>query len=118
MKQYKQVRQSVLAFEVPKKKSEAFFAQPQFVPEPPLESGDLCLIRLKNWKRRFLPLHSQKNWQKKRDSILATLKGSGPNERIISSDLAHAQPSGLVHFSRDKRLHCLLDLMKNSLCLP
>ena len=85
--------------EAPKKKNEAFMAQPQFVPEPPMASVTFPYPTEK-LEKRILASPLAKKLAKEKGLELSTIKGSGPNDRILSTDLTHAQPSGLVHFSQ------------------
>lgn len=81
-----------------KRGKEAFFAQPEFVPEPPLASArfEYPTDRMEN---RLLASPLAKKLAKEKGLDLSTIKGSGPNQRIMSRDLEKAQPSGLVNFS-------------------
>lgn len=83
--------------ERPKEGEPLSFAQPRFTPEPPLESAIFEYPREKLEKQtRASPLAKKLAREKGLD--LTTIKGTGPNQRIMSRDLAKAQPSGLVNF--------------------
>lgn len=83
--------------EVPKKGG-VVFAQPQFVPEPPLETTEFAFPTEKVGKR-ILASPLAKKIAKEKGLDISSVKGSGPNQRIMSSDLAKAQPSGMVQFN-------------------
>ena len=85
----------------PKKKS-ALLQQPLFVPEPPLEQYAFEYPTEPPEKRiQASPL--AKKLAKERGLDLSTVKGTGPNQRIMSRDLERAQPSGIVNFSHRER---------------
>ena len=90
--------QTAVAEEAPKKK-ETVFAQPQFIPEPPKETIDFEYLTEKAGKR-ILASPLAKKLAKERGLDLATVKGTGPNQRVMSDDLARAHPAGPVHFSQ------------------
>lgn len=83
--------------EIAKRKSEGSFTQPQFVPETPLEnySFEYPTERL---EKRILASPLAKKLAKEKGLDLSTVKGTGPNQRIMSRDLAKAQPTGLATF--------------------
>ena len=76
-------------------------AQPRFVPEPPLENYrfEYPTERL---EKRILASPLAKKLAKEKGLDLSSIKGSGPNQRIMSRDLTKALPSGLVGFSQRK----------------
>lgn len=80
-----------------KKKSESILAQPQFSPEPPLENYafEYPTERL---EKRLVASPLAKKIAKEKGLDLSTIKGSGPHQRIMSRDLAKAQPLGIVNF--------------------
>lgn len=80
-----------------KKKGEAVLAQPQFQPEPPLENY-LFEYPTERLEKRILASPLAKKLAKEKKLDLSTIKGTGPNQRIMSRDLAKAQPAGLVNF--------------------
>ena len=57
-------------------------AQPQFVPEPPMESVTFPYPTEK-LEKKILASPLAKKLAKEKGLDLATLKGSGPNERIL-----------------------------------
>jgi pyruvate dehydrogenase E2 component (dihydrolipoamide acetyltransferase) len=84
---------------VPPQKAAGAMQQPAFVPEPPLA------------KYSFLGPQGEvtghisasplaKKIAKERGVDLTTIKGSGPNDRIMSRDLDLAQPAAVVTFGR------------------
>jgi len=81
----------------PKKKTETVFAQPQFVPEPPLENYSFE-YPTRHLEKKILASPLAKKLAKEKGLDLSTVKGSGPNERIMSRDLAKAQPAGAAAF--------------------
>lgn len=90
--------QDVLPKKSLNKKEESVFKQPQFFPEPPLDNysfeyptGEL--------NKRILASPLAKKIAKEKGLDLSTIKGSGPNQRIMSRDLAKAQPSGIMTFA-------------------
>lgn len=80
-----------------KKKGEAVFAQPQFQPEPPLENYTFE-YPTERLEKRILASPLAKKLAKEKGLDLSTIKGTGPNQRIMSRDLTKAQPAGLVNF--------------------
>jgi pyruvate dehydrogenase E2 component (dihydrolipoamide acetyltransferase) len=83
--------------DIPKKKGEAFLAQPQFSPEAPLENYTFEYPS-EHLEKRILASPLAKKLAKEKSLDLSTVKGTGPNQRIMSRDLAKAQSSGLVSF--------------------
>ncbi len=69
---------------------------PVFVPEPPLESSFAFPTRSPESRIPASPL--ARKLAKEQGLDLSTVKGSGPNERIMSRDLSLAQKSGTVTF--------------------
>jgi pyruvate dehydrogenase E2 component (dihydrolipoamide acetyltransferase) len=85
--------------EVSKRKEGVAIAQPQFIPEPPLESYVFEYPTERQEKRiRASPL--AKKLAKEKGLDLSTIKGTGPNQRIMSRDLNKAQPSQFVNFGK------------------
>lgn len=80
------------------KKKGGVIAQPQFVPEAPLENYTFEYPTEK-LEKRLLASPLAKKLAKEKGLDLSTIKGTGPKQRIMSRDLAKAQPSGLVNFS-------------------
>ena len=80
-----------------KKKAEGMMAQPQFVPVPPLVNYvfEYPTDRL---SRRILASPLAKKIAKEKNLDLSTVKGSGPNHRILSRDLGKAQTVGTASF--------------------
>lgn len=77
----------------------AGLVQPVFVPEPPLE-GYLFNKPVGELGKRILASPLARKLAKERGLDLATVKGTGPNERIMSRDLEQAQPAGKAGFGR------------------
>ncbi len=73
--------------------------QPAFVPEPALENYrfEFPTEKLEN-RVKASPL--AKKLAKEKGLDISTVKGTGPNGRIVSRDLAKAQPVGAINFSR------------------
>jgi pyruvate dehydrogenase E2 component (dihydrolipoamide acetyltransferase) len=69
---------------------------PSFVPEKPLENEEFRFPTGPN--RKASPL--AKKLAKEKGLDLSSVKGSGPNGRVTSRDLAYAQASGPVTFAR------------------
>jgi pyruvate dehydrogenase E2 component (dihydrolipoamide acetyltransferase) len=87
-------------FVVPNK--ERRLSQSIFTPEPPLQNYKLENSPDSLEKRlRISPLARKIAKEKKLD--VSTVKGTGPNQRIMSRDLERAQPAGLVAFGRRER---------------
>lgn len=72
--------------------------QPVFVPEPPLKNYVFEYPTQTLEKRVFASPLAKKIAKEKRLD-LATVKGSGPNGRIMKRDLEKAQPAGRLAFS-------------------
>ncbi|MDP1880130.1 MAG: pyruvate dehydrogenase complex dihydrolipoamide acetyltransferase [Parachlamydiaceae bacterium] len=70
--------------------------QPQFIPEPPIENYQFENPSEKLGKR-ILASPLAKKIAKTKGLDLSSIKGSGPNGRIMSEDLKTAQPSGMAH---------------------
>lgn len=81
-------------------------AQPAFVPEPPLTSYEFeePLGKIEG-RLRVSPLARKIAEEKGID--ISTVKGSGPNGRIMSRDLALGQPSAPVAFGRREAPHLM-----------
>ena len=73
--------------------------QPAFVPEPPL-SDYVFPLPDQTPSQRILASPLARKLAKEKGVDLSTVKGSGPNGRIVERDLPLAQPSGLVTFAR------------------
>jgi pyruvate dehydrogenase E2 component (dihydrolipoamide acetyltransferase) len=85
-----------------KKKGESTLVQPQFLPEPPLEH-DTFEYPTEHLEKRILASPLAKKLAKEKGLDLSTIKGTGPNQRIMSRDLAKAQPAGLVNFNHREK---------------
>lgn len=81
------------------KKKTGAYEQPQFVPEPPLESSPFE-YPTDQLGKRVLATPLAKKLAREKGLDLTSVKGSGPNQRITSADLSKAQPSGLVNFNQ------------------
>jgi pyruvate dehydrogenase E2 component (dihydrolipoamide acetyltransferase) len=75
----------------------ASLQQPAFTPEPPLESYEFE-HPTEIVGRRILASPLAKKLAKEKGLDLTTVKGTGPNQRIMSRDLQKAQPAGTVTF--------------------
>jgi pyruvate dehydrogenase E2 component (dihydrolipoamide acetyltransferase) len=82
--------------EVAPKKTSAL-QQPSFVPEPPLENYAFEYPR-GEVPSRILASPLAKKIAKDKGLDLSTIKGTGPNQRVMSRDLEKAQPAGAVAF--------------------
>lgn len=75
--------------------------QPTFIPEPPLQTTEFWRPEGDSSRIKASPL--AKKLAKDRGLDLSTVKGSGPGNRIVSSDLVKAQPSGVAVFGSNER---------------
>lgn len=75
----------------------AGLSQPAFVPEPPLEKASTKFVPAAS-EARILASPLAKKIAKEKGLDLSTVKGSGPNDRIMSRDLELAQASSPVTF--------------------
>lgn len=73
--------------------------QPAFIPEPPLTHYHF-LAPIEQIAGRIAASPLARKIAKEKGIDLSTVKGTGPDGRIMERDLARAQPSGLVAFSR------------------
>ncbi|MBS4168869.1 pyruvate dehydrogenase complex dihydrolipoamide acetyltransferase [Parachlamydia sp. AcF125] len=73
-------------------------SQPAFVPEPPLEHYEFEGVTENS--NRILASPLARKLAKERGLDLTTVKGTGPNRRIMSRDLERAQSSGVVAFGK------------------
>lgn len=73
--------------------------QPAFVPEPPLADYEFDYPR-EVGSKRVLASPLAKKLAKEKGLDVGTIKGSGPNGRIMKRDLDKAQPSGSIKFSQ------------------
>ncbi len=89
------------AEEQPQKKS-GLLQQPLFVPESPLKEYTFE-YPTERQEKRILASPLAKKLAKERGLDLSSVKGTGPNKRIMSRDLERAQPSGTVNFSHRER---------------
>jgi len=80
-----------------KRKEGGVLAQPQFLPEPPLENYTFEYPR-ESFEGRIMASPLAKKLAKEKGVDLTTIKGTGPNDRIMSRDLPKGQPDGLVVF--------------------
>lgn len=82
-----------------KKESSGVLQQPQFAPEQPLENYTFEYPTDRLEKRvRASPL--AKKIAKEKSLDLSSVKGTGPQQRIVSRDLEKAQPLGPAHLQR------------------
>lgn len=79
----------------------AIIKQPAFTPEAPLAISDFWRPDGDNLSIKASPL--AKKMAKEKGLDLSTVKGTGPGNRIISSDLAKAQSTGLAVFGKKER---------------
>ncbi len=82
--------------EEPKRKGTSL-QQPSFTPEPPLENY-VFEFPTEKLEKRLLASPLAKKLAKEKGLDLSTVKGSGPNKRIMSRDLEKAQPANTVAF--------------------
>ncbi len=83
----------------PAAKATGAMQQPAFVPEPPL--AHYCFPGPEGEVTGRIPASPlAKKIAKERGIDLTTIKGSGPNGRILSRDLDLAQPAAIVTFGR------------------
>lgn len=73
--------------------------QPAFVPAPPLSSYK---YEKKSADQRILASPLAKKLAKQKGIDIATIKGSGPNRRVMSRDIDLGQPDLLVAFDREE----------------
>lgn len=86
------------------KKTQTLISQPQFIPELPLVDYEFEYPT--HSEKRILASPLAKRLAKEKGLDLSTIKGTGPNQRIMSRDLSRAQPSGIVSFGhREKPGH-------------
>lgn len=79
-------------------------SQPQFVPEPPLTDYHFPFASKKEDSSRTPASPLAKKLAKEKGLDLSSVKGSGPQGRVVSRDLDFAQPqNGLASFSRGKK---------------
>lgn len=89
----------VTAEEPVKKKGGVALAQPQFVPEPPMQQVDFQ-FPTEMLEKRILASPLAKKLAREKGLDLATIKGTGPNQRIMSTDLGKAQAASPVRFGQ------------------
>lgn len=86
----------------PSMSKEKGLLQPNFAPEPPLENYEFYRpSELIEGRIKASPLAKKLAEDKNID--LSTVKGTGPNQRIMSRDLEMAQPAGKVVFGSNER---------------
>jgi pyruvate dehydrogenase E2 component (dihydrolipoamide acetyltransferase) len=73
--------------------------QPAFVPEPSLENYTFA-FPIDDQQKRIQASPLARRLAKEKGLDLGTVKGSGPNQRIMSRDLGMAQPQALTNFGR------------------
>lgn len=76
----------------------AGLAQPAFVPEPPLKKYEFPAPT--SYQEQILASPLARKMAKEKGLDLSTVKGSGPNQRVMSRDLDMSQPDALVAFGR------------------
>lgn len=85
--------------EAPKQKQTSQMQQPLFAPEAPLDDYEFDRAREKPQERiKASPL--ARRLAKEKGLDLSTVKGSGPNSRVVKEDLDLAQPDLPVTFGR------------------
>jgi pyruvate dehydrogenase E2 component (dihydrolipoamide acetyltransferase) len=84
----------------PASPSKTGLAQPVFAPEPPLEHYEFNVPTGEISGGRILASPLARRLAKEKGIDLSTLKGSGPNHRIMSRDLDKGQPSGVAAFGK------------------
>lgn len=75
------------------------FQQPAFVPEPPLANYTFAFPR-EHEGNRVIASPLAKKIAKEKGLDLSTVKGSGPNHRIMKRDLERAKPASKISFNR------------------
>lgn len=73
--------------------------QPVFAPEPPLENYTFE-HPTEQADKRILASPAARRVAQEKGLDLSTVKGTGPNQRIMVEDLEKAQPAGVVAFGR------------------
>jgi pyruvate dehydrogenase E2 component (dihydrolipoamide acetyltransferase) len=76
--------------------------QPAFAPEAPLENYEFQFPTAQA-EKRILASPLARKMAKEKGLDLSTVKGSGPNHRIMSRDLERAQSAGFVNFGHRER---------------
>lgn len=79
----------------------AAIRQPAFTPEAPLKQTEFWRPDQDQSRIKASPL--AKKLAKDKGLDLSTVKGTGPGNRIVSSDLSKAQATGVAAFSRTER---------------
>lgn len=79
----------------------ASMRQPAFIPEVPLEKEKISFSPSKEGRILASPL--ARKLAKEKGLDLSTVKGSGPNQRVMSRDLAQAKPLGGFGFVRGEK---------------
>lgn len=82
-----------------KQKEAAPQQQPRFMPEAPLENYAFEFPAEKT-SSRVLASPLAKKLAKEKGLDLSSVKGTGPNQRIMSRDLEKAQPAGAIGFGK------------------
>ncbi|MBA3721706.1 MAG: pyruvate dehydrogenase complex dihydrolipoamide acetyltransferase [Parachlamydiaceae bacterium] len=82
----------------PAKKAGAI-QQPSFVPEPPLEHYEFE-FPTGTVPKRVLASPLAKKIAKDKGLDLTTVKGTGPNQRVMSRDLEKAQTAGIINYGQ------------------
>ncbi len=97
-----QLSENVSAEQTPTKpRKGSSWQQPDFIPEPPLETTTFPFpTQSLEPGKRILVSPLAKRLAQERGLDLSTVKGTGPNGRIMSRDLEKAQPTGWVTFGR------------------
>lgn len=75
------------------------FSLPRFVPEAPLPTEPFS-YPTDRWQSRVIASPLAKKMAREQGLDLSTVKGSGPQGRIISTDLVRAQRIGLIQFGK------------------
>jgi pyruvate dehydrogenase E2 component (dihydrolipoamide acetyltransferase) len=82
-------------------KRERLLSQPAFVPEAPLENYEF--EQSSNDNKRILASPLARKLAKEQNLDLSTVRGTGPNQRIMKRDLERAQAQGTVAFGRREK---------------
>ncbi|CUI16523.1 dihydrolipoamide acetyltransferase [Candidatus Protochlamydia naegleriophila] len=96
-KDVEEVPQAAKAQDEEPKRKGAVLQQPSFTPEPALENY-VFQFPTERLEKRLLASPLAKKLAKEKGLDLSTVKGSGPNKRIMSRDLEKAQPANTVAF--------------------
>lgn len=81
------------------RKDERISVQPKFIPEPPLENYHFE-YPTERLEKRILASPLARTIAAEKNLDLSSVKGTGPNQRVIRRDLEKAQPKGTMAFGK------------------